>query len=179
MDKKRMSMKTSLLLAGGLFVSGHAAEGLWRFGVRLQGTLDFEPGNDYSIGPEVAYSDSRLADHGLQVKFGWLTSRLEQVFRKNIIKQDYFLLTPVWHFRRDRLVDPTVQFDLGYTRFDVENEKIFGDLDNDAWIAAPQAGLNVNLAQGLYGAYYHFGYNLITSALVYPAVFGPGIWMRP
>ena len=172
-------MKTGLLLTGLFLVSGQAAEGIWRFGTRVQGTVDFEPGNDYFIGPEVAYSDCRVAKQRLQVKFGWLTSRLEQRFRVNIIKQDYFLLTPVWHFRVDRIFDPIVQFDFGYTRFDVENERIFGDLENTAWIATPQAGLNVNLAQGRYGAYYHFGYNLITSSLVYPAVFSVGIWVRP
>lgn len=167
----RLGVLAAVSLAG-------AGEGLWSVGMRAQGYYDFEPGQDWVVGPELGYSNYNLAAHRLQLKAAYLTSRLEQVFRPNILRQDYFLFSPVWHFSRNGFFDPTVQADLGYTRYDVENA-IFEDLDNDSWIAALQVGFALNLAQGRYGLFYHFGYNLITpeSSLVYPGVFGLGLWM--
>lgn len=152
---------------------------MWSLNLRAQGTLDFKPGNDYFIGPEAGYSNYHLFRHRLQIKAAWLTTRLEQAFRENILKYDMFLLTPVWHFRRNAIFDPTLQLDLGYARYDVENEAIFGGLDNDTFIASFQPGLNVNFYGGRYGLHYHLGYNFITPGghLIYPGVFGLELWM--
>lgn len=166
----------SLILASG---PAPASEGMWSFSLRTQGSVDFKPGNDYFTGPEFGYSNFHLAGHRFQVKAAYLTTRMEQVFRENILKYDLFLLTPLWHFRRNSIFDPTLQFDLGYARFDVENEAIFGGLDNDTFIAAFQPGLNLNFAEGRYGLNYHFGYHFIAPEghLIYPGVFGLGVWM--
>jgi hypothetical protein len=104
---------------------------------------------------------------------------MEQAFRENILKYDMFLVTPVWHFRRNSFFDPTLQADLGYARFDVENEAIFGGLDNDTFIASFQPGLNINLNGGRYGLHYHLGYNFITPVghQIFPGVFGLELWM--
>jgi hypothetical protein len=155
-----------------------AGEGLWSLGLRTQGFFDFEPGQDLFHGPEIGYSNYHLAGHRLQLKFAYLTSRLEQVFRENILRQDYYLFTPVWHFRRNRFFDPTVQADLGYWHYDLESE-IFKDLDNDSWTASVQAGFALNLYQGEYGFSYQFGYEFITpdSGLIFPGMFGVGFWV--
>ena len=171
--------RIKILLAGlALAASGQAHEGLWSLGCKAQGAYDGEPGNDYFIGPEIGYSNYYLGAHRLHLKFSYLTSRLEQVFRPNILRQDYFLFTPSWHFRRSRLFDPVVLADLGYYRYDVESE-IFASLDNDSWIVAPQVGANFNFSQGQWGLFYHFGYHLILakSTMVYPGVFGLDLWM--
>jgi hypothetical protein len=154
-----------------------AGEGLWTLGLRTQGVVDFEPGQDLFEGPEIGYSDYNLFSHNLQLRAAYLTSRFEQVFHPDIIRQDYFLFSPVWHFRRKAFFDPTVQADLGYWRYDVESE-IFKDLKNSSWVASLQVGLALNLFQGEYGLYYHFGYNFITpdSGLLFPGVFGFGFW---
>jgi hypothetical protein len=166
------------LILAGLSFPARADEGLWSIGTRAQGFYDFEPGQDWFLGLEIGYSNYSMASHRLQLKAAYLTSRLEQVFRPNILKQDYFLFSPAWHFSRNGFFDPIVQMDLGYTRFDLESE-IFKGLDNDSWIAAAQVGFALNLAQGEYGLYYHFGYNFITpeSSMVYPGVFGLGLWI--
>ena len=129
-------------------------------------------------GPEIGYSNYDVGAHRLQLRAAYLTSRLEQVFRPNILKQDYFLFSPTWHFNRNGFFDPIVQADMGYTRFDLESD-IFSDLDNDSWLASLQVGFALNLAQGEYGLYYHLGYNFITpeSSNVYPGVFGLGLWV--
>lgn len=119
-----------------------------------------------------------MGSHRLQLKVAYLTTRLEQYFRENILGQDYFLFSPVWHFRRNSFFDPTLQLDAGYTRYDFESE-IFKDLDNDSWIASAQVGFAINLYQGEYGLFYNFGYNFITpeSSMVFPGVFGVGLWV--
>ena len=146
--------------------------------MRTQGFYDFEPGQDLFLGPEIGYSNYNLAGHRLQLKAAYLTSRLEQSFRPAILRQDYYLFSPVWHFRRNRFFDPTFQADLGYWRYDLESD-IFKDLENDSWVASLQAGFSLNLYQGEYGLFYHFGYNLITpeSSLILPGVFGVGFWV--
>lgn len=155
-----------------------AGEGLWNIGVRTQGFYDFEPGQDLFHGPEIGYSNFYMGGHRLQLKFAYMTSRLEQVFRENILRQDYFLFSPVWHFRRNRFFDPTLQADLGYWRYDVEYKE-FKVLDNDSWAASVQAGFCLNLYQGEYGLFYQFGYEFITpdSGMILPGVFGVGFWV--
>jgi hypothetical protein len=164
----------------GIALAGSAQAGSlrWTAGLRTQGYWDFEPGNDYMVGPEIGLSYPGLVGGKLQCKVSYLTSRLEQAFRENILRQDFYLLSPAWHFRPAKILDPLVQIDLGYTRYDVESD-IFKDLENSGWIAALQIGANLNLAQGRWGAFYHFGYNFLTPTVVYPGVFGFGIWVKP
>jgi hypothetical protein len=165
-------------LGAALLTAAHAAnEGLWSFGLRMQGVVDFEPGQDLFEGPEIGYSDYGLFAHRLQFRAAYLTSRLEQAFRPNILRQDYFLFSPAWHFRRSAIFDPMAQLDLGYWRYDIES-RLFKSLDNSSWVAAAQVGFALNLFQGAYGLYSHFGYNFITpdSGLLYPGVFGVGFW---
>ncbi|MEO7426798.1 MAG: hypothetical protein ABI036_16550 [Fibrobacteria bacterium] len=170
-------VRGSVLILGLTWLAG-ADEGLWSVGLRTQGYYDFEPGNDWMSGPEIGYSNFNICAHRLQFRAAYLTSRLEQAFRPNILRQDYFLLSPTWHFSRNGFFDPIAQADLGYTRFDTEF-KWAEDLDNSSWIAALQVGFALNLSQGAYGLYYHFGYNFITpeSGNVYPGVFGLGLWV--
>lgn len=165
------------LAALALAPAVRAGEGLWTLGLRMQGVVDFAPGQDLFEGPEIGYSDFNLFNHGLQLRAAYLTSRLEQAFRPDILRQDYFLFSPVWHFRRKAFFDPTLQADLGYWRYDIEND-LFKDLKNSSWVASVQAGFALNLSQGEYGLYYHFGYNFITpdSGMLYPGVFGIGFW---
>lgn len=147
--------------------------------MRGSGYVDFKSGNDYLMGPEIGYSDFNLASHRLQLKAAYLTSRLEQSFRPGVTVEDYYLLSPIWHFRRNAFFDPLVKMDLGYYRYDIVNKRIFGALDNDSWIAAMELGLGLNMAQGEYGLDYHLGYNLINpqSGLIFPIVFGVSLWM--
>lgn len=175
------SLALALTLVSGLAFARPAAagDGIWSLGLRTQGAMDFKPGQDLFSGPEVSFSHFGLLNHSLQIKAAYLTSRLEQAFRENILKYDFYLLSPTWHFRRNSLFDPTVQMDLGYGRFDVENEAIFGDLDNDTWVAAFQPGLNLNFARGRWGFHYSVGYNFIAPEghLLTPGTYGLNVWM--
>jgi hypothetical protein len=164
----------SLLAAAS---QARGGEGLWSAGLRMQGVVDFEPGQDLFEGPEIGYSDYDWFKHSLQLRGAYLTNRLEAAFRLGVPRQDYFLFSPVWHFRRKAIFDPTFQADLGYMRYDTEDARLAG-LDNSSWVASIKVGFALNLFQGEYALYYHFGYNLITpdSGLLFPAEFGIGIW---
>jgi hypothetical protein len=164
----------AVLLSAASKTSG---DGLWSAGLRMQGVVDFEPGQDLFEGPEIGYSDYNWLKHDLQLRAAYLTNRVESAFRLGVPRQDYFLFSPVWHFRRKAIFDPTVQADLGYWRYDVESE-IFKDLKNSSWVASLQVGFALNLFHSEYALYYHFGYNFITpdSGLLYPVGFGIGIW---
>lgn len=171
-------VKSGLRIALAAFLASASAleanQGLWSLGLRVQGSVDFEPGQDFVEGPEISYSDYDWFTHRLQLKAAWLTSRAEGLFRPNIYAQDYFLFSPVWHFRRPAVFDPTFQLDLGYWRYDTEGF----DLPNDSWLASAQLGLVLNLFQGEYGLFYHCGYNFIVpeSGPVFPLQFGFGFW---
>jgi hypothetical protein len=146
-----------------------AGEGLFSVGLRTQGFVDFEPGNDYMNGVDLGYSDYRLAAHKLEFKLAYLTSRPEAAFR-NVLRMDWFLISPIWHFRRKNLFDPTVQFDFGYHRYDTEG---FEGLDNSTWTWGAKAGLALNFSGGRYSLRYAFGYQQATSesSLIYPLPF--------
>jgi hypothetical protein len=166
-----------LALGIGLSVAS-AQEGLWSLELRGQGYVDFEPGNDILLGPELAYSNFNLGSHRLQLRGAYLTSRWESALGQNVINQDYFLFSPLWHFRRNAIFDPTMHVDLGYMRFDRESEKIFASIDNDSYIVMPSLGLNINLGGGAYGFSWHLGYHVIDpeSSHIYPLESGLGIW---
>lgn len=172
-------VRTAWLALAAVLGPAMAGEGIWSLNLRTQGTVDFKPGNDYFTGPEIGFSHYDLAGHSLQLRAAWLTTRMEQVFRPNILKYDLFLVSPTWHFRRNSLLDPTFQADVGYIRYDIENEEIFHALENSAWLMSVQPGLNLNLGKGLYGLHYQVGYNLFTPQmqLVYPVIFGFSLWV--
>src|SRR5690606_25465383 len=113
----------------------------------------------------------------LELRAAYLTTRLEASYR-NALRHDWFLVSPVWHFRPARLFDPTVQLDLGWQRYDVENEAIFGDLENSGAVRGLQVGFQVNLARR-YALRYAFGYQATTTAssAVYPLPFTLGLAM--
>lgn len=137
------------------------AGGLWTLGMQARGFVDFEPGNDYAVGFDAGWSPGGTLRHRLELRAAYLTTRPEAVFR-NVFREDWFLFSPVWHFRRQRLFDPTLQLDLGYQRYDVENEAIFGDLENTTWIRGLRAGFQLN--HGRYALRYAVGYQTASTA---------------
>jgi hypothetical protein len=153
------------------------AAGSWSAGLQTRGFVDFEPGNDYVTGFDAGYSPDRVFGIGfgrrLELRAAYLTSRAEAAYR-NVLKQDWFLFSPVWHFRRQRLFDPTLQLDFGWQRYDIENEAIFGDLENSAVIKGLQIGFQLNHKR--YALRYAFGYQTASTAssVVYPLPFTLG-----
>ena len=153
-----------------------AQESVWSLGLRTQGYVDFEPGNDYMSGFDVGFSHRQLFSHRMELQAEYLTSRIEAAFRE-ILREDWLLFSPVWHFRRDRFFDPTLQLDMGYWRYDIENEAIFGKLDNDSWVYGGKAGFRLNFFRSRYNFHYAIGYQAATSESnkIFPLPFSVGV----
>lgn len=174
----------ALLLAGfaafaGAGVAAAEAGSPWSAGLQSRGFVDFEPGNDFAHGVQAGYAPADLfgwnARGRLELRAAYLTTRLEASYR-NVLRHDWFLASPVWHFRPGRRFDPTVQLDLGWQRYDVENEAIFGDLENSGTVRGLQIGFQYNIARR-YALRYAFGYQTTTTAssAVYPLPFTLGL----
>jgi hypothetical protein len=150
----------------------------WSAGLQTRGFVDFEPGNDYVTGFDVGYAPSRWFGHRLELRAAYLTSRPEAAYR-NVLKQDWYLFSPVWHFRPQRVFDPTVQIDFGGYVYDVENEAIFGDLENSAVIQGLLVGFQLNMTRR-WALRYAFGYQTASkeSSVVYPLPFTLGVSAR-
>jgi len=149
-----------------------AGEGLMAWSFRVQGTVDMRPGNDYFAGPSLYYSNYNVFNHKLQLGASFLTNRPEAAWRRGVPVQDWYLLTPLWHWKRNGFFDPTFQMDMGWTWFDDEGL----GLDNTAFIVAPSLGVNFNINQGRYGLHTCLGYQAITSSLVNPGLALVEIW---
>jgi hypothetical protein len=143
--------------------------------VQARGFVDLEPGNDYVSGIDAGWSPAGWLRHRLELRAAYLTSRPEAAYR-NVLRQDWFLFSPVWHFRARRLFDPTLQLDFGYQRYDVENEAIFGDLENSTGLRALQAGFQLNFSPR-WAFRYSFGYQQTgtASSVVFPLPFTFGV----
>jgi hypothetical protein len=154
-----------------------AGEGMFSFGLRTQGTIDFAPGNDYFNGFQLGYSNYYLFAHRLELKASYLTTRIEAAYRE-VLKYDLYLFSPTWHLRRNAIFDPTVQADLGYAYLDPEFGIFEDHLGGWAGIVSLQPGLNINLFGGEYGIHYHLGwqFNTPTGHEIYPLTFGLGVW---
>jgi hypothetical protein len=75
--------------------------------------------------------------------------------------------------------DPTIQIDLGRQRYDVENEPIFGALENSTWVTGVLAGFQITL-RDRWILRYAAGYQSASAAssVVYPLPFLVGLAAR-
>ncbi len=148
-----------------------SGEGLFWAGLRAQGFVDFEPGNDWMNGVELGYSNYNILRHQLEFQGAYLTSRPEAAFR-NVLKSDWYLFSPLWHFRRKEWFDPTFQVDMGYFHYDYESE-LFKDLQNTTWTLGCKTGVAFNFGGGRYALRYAVGYQFASeaSSLIYPIPF--------
>ncbi len=172
-------------------------EGLWDVGAQVQGFVDGEPGNDYLTGVDVGYSNYDLYEHQLELRFAYLTSRPEAYIQSHkfsgsfpywtskgdpdfggVVRQDWFLLSPTWHFRRRDFFDPTVELDAAFQRYDTEFQDL-APLQNTTFVFGARVGLCLNFAAGRYTLHYTFGYQVPTSSssIVYPLPFSLGLTM--
>jgi hypothetical protein len=159
-----------LLILGARASLVEAKEDHWSLGVTAQDYVDLQPGQDWVLGGRLGYSNYNLFHHRLEFMGMWETSRLEALFRENIYRQDYYLAGAEWHFRRTSLFDPTVKAITGLHHYDIEFPRLFGDLNNNTWVAGAGLGLNLNFKNGSWGVQGAFDYlhAFEASSLVFP-----------
>lgn len=125
-------------------------------GVRLQKTVNLYSEN----GIAVSYSAKGLWADKLYFGASYATSRLGTAFNSNAIKQDNYLVSAAWYFRRDHVVRPFIRANGGYFSADY-GEKIFDVLPRSSPLLSSDLGISfqtgspVKIATSL-------GYNFIT-----------------
>ncbi len=160
-----------LLLCASLPQAGHQVS----VGIRSQGNYDFEPGNNWYSGLEAEYAHPDILGGRPRMAISYLTSRMEEMAGRNVLVEDWLLLSPSWHFRPHKRFDPYLRFDIGYTRFDDEG---MGLEDTGSAILAPLVGVQWNFLPGKAALYYDVGFSLINSSPVDPGVFSLGLRMN-
>ncbi|MDB5132067.1 MAG: hypothetical protein JWR02_1816 [Mucilaginibacter sp.] len=152
---KKSNYLLIILIAAGL--NGALAQSsVLDLGVRLQKTVNLYSEN----GIAISYSDKGLLADRLYFGASYATSRLGTAFHSNAIKQDNYLVSAAWYFRRDRVVRPFVRANGGYFSADY-GEKIFEVLPRSSALLSSdvgisfQTGLPVKISTSL-------GYNFIT-----------------
>jgi hypothetical protein len=130
---------------------------------------------NYSTQPglEAAYQFTRLLGGRSRLTASYSSTRLETALGSHALAEDRLQARASLHFRRARTISPHTGIALGYTRFDRENEEVFGMLDNDAFIASVVAGTEIRLHREL-RASGSIGYSLLQSSTVYPLVLTAG-----
>lgn len=140
-----------------------------RVGAYIQKNAGLLPGFEVSYAPETL-----LRGHP-RFSLGFLTSRPGSAFGSRALLEERFLLGAGWFFRPDRRIDPYIQLEAGYTRFDREDSELFALLDNDAMIASLLVGIDVRLLNSRFSIAGDAGYSILHSSTVYPFVTSFGI----
>jgi hypothetical protein len=152
--KKGIYLLTILIVTA--FHGALAQSSVLDVGVRLQKTVNLYSEN----GIAISYSDKGLLADRLYFGASYATSRLGTAFHSNAIKQDNYLVSAAWYFRRGHVIRPFVRANGGYFSADY-GEKIFDVLPRSSALLSSdmgfsfQTGLPVKIATSL-------GYNFIT-----------------
>ncbi len=123
-------------------------------GIRIQKTQEMY----WENGVSAQYSFKNLKPNQLFFGFDYVTTRLGSAIGSNAMKQDNFIFSGSWAFRKDKAFHPVARLNMGYFYADYE-EEIFSSLPNTAFLCAPEFVLNyeipnlplsVNLGTGYY-----------------------------
>jgi hypothetical protein len=135
--------------------SSKAQSSVLDVGLRLQKDV----GLYHENGISVSYSDKNLKPDRLYFGFTYVTSRLGSAFNSNAIKQDNFLVSAGWYFKRDHTIRPFVRANVGY--FASDYPELFSVLPHTSLLFSTDAGLSVqtHLPLKLSAS---LGYNLIS-----------------
>jgi hypothetical protein len=158
--------KLRLLFALVLCSSFHsrAQHSILDLGLRIQKTPNLYNEN----GISAAYSHKNLKPDRLYFGLAYVSSRLGTASGSNAIKQDNFLLSSAYYFRRDHHFRPLLKINTGYFSASY-GEPMFDDLPNSSLLLSSEAGISYQTNIPLKAAA-SLGYNFITG----DGVNGPG-----
>jgi len=146
-----------IILAVTLCYFAKAQSSVLDLGLRLQKDIGLYSENGISIN----FSDKNLLPDRLYIGFSYFTSRIGTAFSSNAIKQDNFLISPAYYFRRDKLIRPFIRLNAGY--FDADyGSPIFNVLPNKSLLLSPEGGVSIQTHLPLKISL-SLGYNVITS----------------
>jgi len=133
-------------------------------GVRIQKTHQLY----FENGITLNYSSNKLWDKRIHLGLSYVTSRLGTAFHSNALKQDNYLASLQFNFRRAKIASPIVKLNAGYFYVDLENP-IFSDLPHTSALLSVESGIEMNLKLPI-KPQITFGYNFITG----DGLSGPG-----
>ena len=129
--------------------------------------------NQFGIRASVAH-DWLLKGHP-RLSVTLTTSRLSAAVGKNVLKKENVLFTAGWYFLPHRLIDPYAGIDFGFTRFNLENDYLFGRLDNSAALLNFRIGITSSLLGGRIRPSIDGGFALLSSSTVFPLFLTIGV----
>ena len=125
-------------------------------GFRFQQTVNLYNENGIAMG----YSNKRLKPERLYFGFSYVTSCLGTAFHSNAIKQNNYLVSAAWYFRRKHIIRPFGRLNTGYFSADY-GHKIFDFLPRKSILLSADIGVyfETNLPLKISTS---LGYNFIT-----------------
>ena len=153
-----------LLTTISFSLSSLAQNSILDIGLRLQKT----PNLYYENGISIAYSNKNLKTDKLYFGLSYVTSRLGSAMGSNAIKQDNFIISSGYYFRKNHLIRPFLRANTGFFTANY-CDKVFDDLPNSSLLLSSDAGLSFQTKQPLKIAL-SLGYNFITG----DGIKGPG-----
>ena len=95
-------------------------------------------------GISAQYSFKSFKSDRFYVGFDFLTSRLGSAFSSNAIKQENYIASLAWHFRKDKPFRIITKLNVGLFRADLE-EEIFSELPSTTTLLSPEFGLSYDI----------------------------------
>lgn len=135
-----------------------------KIGLKLENNFYMESGF------EVQYS----LNENIFFKATYLTSRVAVSQGKNDLLKDDLIFSAGYYLTTQGILKPYILLNLGYSTFDIENQDIFGDLNNQSFIFSITPGINITLFQN-WNLYGDMGYSFIQSSTILPLVFSTGL----
>ena len=144
--------------------SANAQSSILDVGVRLQQTVNLY--NENGIG--VSYSNIHLKPDRLYFGFSYTTSRLGTALHSNAIRQDNFLVSAAWYFRKHHIIRPLARLNTGYFSADY-GDKMFKVLPQKSLLLSADIGICFQTGTP-FKVTTSLGYNFITG----DGLSGPG-----
>ena len=89
------------------------------------------------------YSFASFKSDQFHVGFDFITSRLGTAFNSNALKQESYVASALWYFRRGKSIRFYTRLNSGFFHADLE-EDFFKELPHNAFLVSPEIGLSYN-----------------------------------
>ncbi len=106
-------------------------------GIRVQKTN----GMYWENGISAQYSFANFKPGQFHVGFDFITSRLGTAFNSNAIKQESYIASVLWYFRKEKSFRYYAKLNTGFFHANLE-EDIFKELPHNAFLLSPEIGLS-------------------------------------
>lgn len=120
------------------------------------------------LGARITIADNNLLHGHPQAMLSYTTSRASWWNGPYDLVIDDILLCPSWHFKPGRLIDPFVGIDVGFLRFNKDNDAIFALLKNKFVRFNFRAGVHAALLEGRLQPSIDVGYVILENSATFP-----------